>query len=303
LRSKASVAIALTAVSALLWGTSFPVISLAISGGLSPFLFVFVRFAIAAPVMLTATALARRNVTRLLASREVWALGFLNAVGFLCQFVGQKYTAASVAALLINLSVVMAAVGGAVFLRERIGRLGVVGVALALAGTAMVATGGDLASLSGGKLLGDTLYLVAAVVWAGYIVYAKKKTDERSLDPLSFASCIVAATAIFLIPAALVSWPSAPVSVASWEAIGYTVVFNTALPFVLYQAGLRHITASLSAVVLMLEILVAVLISVIFLGETFTVISGAGAVAVLASILMVSRPEVRRELIRRRKGA
>jgi DME family drug/metabolite transporter len=281
-------------ISAALWGTSFPVISVAIRGGLSPVFFVFVRFAIAAPLMLVVAASARSGVKALMRAKGVWILGFLNAVGFLCQFVGQKYTAASVAALLVNLSVVLAAAGGAVFLGERLGTLGVAGVLLAFAGTGLIATGGNLASLSGGQLFGDGLYMVSAVVWAGYIVYAKKKTDEQNWDPMALASCIVAATAVFLVPAAAVSWVPAKVSVGSWEAIGYTVVFNTAIPFVLYQAGLRHLTASLSAVALMLEIVVAVLISVAFIGgETFDIFSGAGAVAVVASILMVSRSEVR----------
>jgi drug/metabolite transporter (DMT)-like permease len=101
-------------------------------------------------------------------------------------------------------------------------------------------------------------------------------------------------TAVFVLPAALIAHlPSSSISALSWEAIAYTAVFNTAIPFVLYQAGLRQLTASLSAVVLMLEIVVAILISVLFLGETFTVLSALGAVAVLASILLVSGMEVR----------
>jgi drug/metabolite transporter (DMT)-like permease len=43
----------------------------------------------------------------------------------------------------------------------------------------------------------------------------------------------------------------------------------------------------------MLEIIVAVMISVAFLGETFTAIAWIGALAVLGSILLVSGVEIR----------
>lgn len=292
LRREAAVALVQTSISAALWGTSFPIISVAIKGGLNPVVFVFLRFAIAAPVMLVVAISLGRDLKGLLKSKAVWVLAFLNAVAFLCQFIGQAYTAASVAALLVNLSVVLATAGGAIFLGEKLGPLKVVGIVLAFVGTALIATNGDLDSLTSGRLFGDALYLVAALAWGGYIVYAKKKTNQQNWDPLAVASCIIALTTVFVIPAALVAQMPPSISVSSWEAIAYTAVFNTAIPYVLYQAGLRHLTASLSAVVLMSEIVVAVLISVLFLGETFTVLSAAGAVAVLASILLVSGLEV-----------
>lgn len=293
MRREAAVALAQTSLTAALWGTSFPVISVAIKGGLAPTVFVFLRFAIAAPLMLGLAMALGKDVGGLLRSRAVWIVGFFNAVGFLCQFVGQQYTDASVAALIVNLSVVFAALGGATLLGERLGRLKASGVVLAFAGTALLATNGDFSAVARGKLLGDALYLIAAVSWAGYIVYAKKKTDELRWDPTSVATAIVAVTALLVLPAAVVGGITLDISVASWEAIAYTAVFNTAIPFVLYQAGLRYLTATSSAVVLMLEIVVAVILSVAFLGETFTPLALSGAIAVLLSILLVSGTEIR----------
>ncbi len=292
MRREAGVALAETALTAVLWGTSFPVVSVGIKGGLDPRTFVFLRFAVAAPVMLAVASYFRRDVIVLLKSRAVWVVGLFNAVGFLCQFLGQQYTSASVAALLVNLSVVLAAAGGAVFLKERLGALKVAGVLLAVLGTVLITTNGDLSVVASSQALGDGYYLIAAVSWAGYIVYAKKKTDEDKWDPLAVAACIVTVTAVAVLPAALVAGFSAPLSAGSLEAIGYTGVFNTIVPFILYQAGLRHLSAGTSAVVLMLEILVAVLISVAFLGETLTSLAWVGAAAVLGSILLVSGIEL-----------
>ena len=292
MKREVAVALGQTSVTAALWGTSFPVISVALKGGLDPSLFVFLRFAVAGPMMLVIAIAARRGVGRLLRSKAVWVVAFFDAVGFLCQYVGQQRTPASVAALLVNLSVVLAAVGAAVFLGERLGAYKVTGVILAFAGTALIATNGNLASVAQSELVGDALYVLAAFAWAAYIVYAKKKTDEMDWDPFAASTCIVSLTALFLAPAALVSGGSVPTSSTAWEAVLYTAVFNTAVPFVLYQAGLKHLTAASSAIVLMLEVVVAVLISVAFLGETFSAVSLAGALAVLASIFLVSGVEV-----------
>lgn len=292
LKSGTAVALAQTAVSACLWGTSFPVIAVAIAGGLDPIVFVFLRFLVAAPLMLLAAVLLKKRVWALLRDKGVWVVAFFNAVGFLSQFVGQQFTGAAIAALLVNLSVIFAAIGGTALLGERLGTYKAIGVALAFIGTFLVASGGDLSTLNGGQLTGGTLYLLAALSWAGYIIYAKEKGDKGDWDPVAVAACIVTLTALFLVPAlAFVRGPF-PFSPGAWAAIAFTAGANTALPFVLYQAGLRRLTAAASAVVLTLEILVALGISVALLDESFTPVSLLGAVAILASILLVSGVEV-----------
>jgi drug/metabolite transporter (DMT)-like permease len=292
LRRKAGIALAETALAAALWGTSFPVVSVGIEGGLDPRTFVFLRFAIAAPVMLSMALILHRDVMPLFRSKALWVVGLFNAVGFLCQFIGQQHTEASVAALLVNMSVILAAIGAVVFLGERLGSFKVVGILLAVAGTFLITTNGHFGVVASGQVLGDALYLVAAVSWAGYILYSKKKMDEQRWDPLAAAACIVAVTAILVLPPALTAGFGPSLSPESLWAVGFTAVFNTVIPFVLYQRGLKVLTASSSAVVLMLEIVVAILISVTFRGETFTAFAWAGALAVLASIFLVSGVEV-----------
>jgi drug/metabolite transporter (DMT)-like permease len=287
------VALGQTAVTAVLWGTSFPVISVGIQQGLAPLTFVFLRFALAAPLMVAYASTSGKAVASLLRTRAVWVLGVLNAAGFLCQFVGQQYTPPSVAALLVNLSVILAALGGALFLGERLGRLKVAGVVLAVGGTALITTNGDLGTLTGSAAVGDSLYLVGAVTWAAYIVYAKKKTDELHWEPTSLAACVVAITAVVTAPAAAFGGVGALPSSSLLLVVAYTAVFNTAVPFVLYQRGLRYLTAGSSALVLMLEIVVAMVVSASILGEALTGIALLGAAMVLVSILFASGLELR----------
>ena len=291
MRNERTTALLQTGVTAVLWGTSFPVITVGIGAGLDPEVFAFLRFAIAAAPMLAVCSLLGKGMSGLLRSRAVWILAFFNAVGFVCQFVGQAHTSAAVASLLVNLSVVLAATGGAIFLGERMGAVKVIGVLAAFAGTVLLATKGDLALVTGGQLFGDSLYIVAAIAWACYIVYAKKKTDETKWDPVAVAAAIVTVTAVFLLPVALTASWGGLSSAVGWETVTYTALFNTALAFTLYQAGLRHLSASASAVVLVLEIVTAVAISTAFLGEVLNAFSWVGAALVIVSVLLVSLAE------------
>ena len=291
-RREAGIALAQTALAATMWGTSFPVVSLGIEGGLDPRTFVFLRFAIAAPVILGVASVLGRDVMPLLRNKALWVVGLFNAIGFVCQFVGQQYTEASVAALLVNMSVILAAIGAVVFLGERLGGFKIAGVILAFAGAFLITTNGEFNGVASGQGLGEALYLIAAVSWAGYILYSKKKMGEQNWDPLASAACIVAVTAILVAPVALTAGLGLPLSSESLWAVVFTAVFNTVIPFVLYQQGLKYLTASSSAVVLMLEIVVAILISVAFRGETFTAFAWVGAFAVLGSILLVSGVEI-----------
>lgn len=292
MRRENAVALAQTAVTALLWGTSFPVIGYAIRQGLDPRVFVFLRFGVAAPIMAAASLAMRKDLKGALQMKPVWALGLLNAIGFMCQFLGQAYTDASVAALLINLSILVAAAGSAIFLGERFGATKVAGVVMALVGTVLLTTRGDVSLVGRGQLFGDGLYLLAALTWGCYILYNKRVTDEKGWDPFSVTAAIIILTVVFLAPVLLTGGLDFGLSLLSWQAVLYTAVMNTAVPYVLYQSGLRHLTATSSAIVLMLEIVTAVLISVAFLGETMNTFSVAGAALVLISILLVSGLEL-----------
>lgn len=293
MRSDSSRALVQTALTGVLWGTSFPATSLGLKEGLEPTTFLFLRFAIAAALMVAFCGARGKSFLSLFLTKEVWIIGGLNTAGFLCQYIGQKFTDASVATLLVNLYVVMAVVGGALFLGERFGLWKSLGIVLAVVGTVLVATDGSLVGTGGGQLLGDFLFIIAALTWAGYIVYAKMKTDKYGWDPVTLAAAIVTVTAVLVAPIAAFVGVGEIGSGGLW-IIAYTAVVNTAVPYILYQQGLRYLTASTSALILTLQIIVGVGVSVAFLGEVLGTIAWVGAGIILASVLLVSGLEVRK---------
>src|SRR2546428_14117339 len=93
LTKETTVALAETSATGLLWGTSFPVIEFGIASGIDPRVFAFLRFALAAPIMIALARFQGKPLRAVLRMKPAWILGFLNAVGFLCQFLGQGDTA------------------------------------------------------------------------------------------------------------------------------------------------------------------------------------------------------------------
>ncbi|HUI86354.1 MAG TPA: hypothetical protein VLY21_04280, partial [Nitrososphaerales archaeon] len=61
-----------TALAGVLWGTSFPVITYGIGQGLDPRLFVFLRFASAAPLMVVVALVLRKKILATLRKKSVW---------------------------------------------------------------------------------------------------------------------------------------------------------------------------------------------------------------------------------------
>lgn len=96
-------------------------------------------------------------------------------------------------------------------------------------------------------------------------------------------------TTIPLLPTAAFSMENVfALSWNAWLAVVYTAILCWVVPYYLWLKGLKHISPVTSAVVFLTEIVVAVAISTIFLGEILTVISGIAVAFIIIAILLVS---------------
>jgi drug/metabolite transporter (DMT)-like permease len=73
----------------------------------------------------------------------------------------------------------------------------------------------------------------------------------------------------------------------TWAAFALVAVFGTLVPFGLYLAGLRHISAAHANVTSMLERVVAAGVAYLLLGETLDGLQLAGAALVLAGLVLL----------------
>jgi drug/metabolite transporter (DMT)-like permease len=287
LLDNAKKAVLLTIVAGFLWGTSFPVIKIGLQY-MDAYTFVFLRFLTASLVMLAILLFKHGFSFNFSQKRLVLFLGVVNGVAYLMEYVGMVFTTASKSSLLINLSAVWVALLCPIVLGEHLGAKKTVGVTVSLLGVFLTTTNLNFASLRQGTIMGDLLVVGAGVAWAVFMVYNK---------PVANASkSLIQPMTLLLICTLLPLLPIAPFSAGviftlpleAWLVILFTAVLCWVVPYYLWLKGLQHLSPVTSAIVLLTEIVVAVTISTLFLGEVFTVISGIGAVLIIIAILLVS---------------
>jgi drug/metabolite transporter (DMT)-like permease len=280
-------AIFLTILAGIMWGTSFPVIKIGLNY-VDPYQFVFLRFLVAALLMLALMILTKRVTKSPTQKKLVLILGVANGVAYLIQYVGMNYTSAAKASLLINLSAIWVALLSPALLSERLGSKKILGVICGIIGVFLVTTNLNLAILNEGQLSGDLLLVISGIVWAFFMIYNKKlvKSSTSLLESMTWMlppTLIPMIPFLFLSSTIIIALP-----IQAWLAIFYTAIFCWIIPYYLWLEGLKSISASTSTILLLSEIVVAVSVSAIFLGEIITIISGIGALFIILAIVLVS---------------
>ena len=280
-------AVLMTILAGFLWGTSFPAIKIGLQY-MDPYTFVFLRFLTASLTMLLILVITGKASFNFNKKRLVIFLGVVNGVAYMLEYVGMASTTASKSSLFINLSAVWVALLCPLLLRERLGGKKAVGVGVSMAGVVLMTTNLNVASLTQGSIIGDILVVGAGIAWAIFMVYNKPLANSSKSLVLPMTLLLVF-TLIPLLPTGLLSAGSfASLPLEAWLAILYTAVLCWVLPYYLWIKGLQHLSPATSAIVLLTEIVVAVTISTLFLGEVFTAISGLGAILIVVAILFVS---------------
>jgi len=259
----------LTAVTAV-WGWTFVLVKDAISQyPVAPFL--ALRFALAVAVMLP---IARRLPGRR-ALRAGGIIGVAVALGYALQTYGMQDTSPGVAGLITGLFVVFTPVIDH-FFGARIPPRTVVAVAVALAGTVL------LAGTGGGPVVsvGDLLVLAGALFFALQIVLLSRLGPGLSAADLAAVQMAVC----FVIFSASGSTTFHPPSGTVWFAVVITGVFASALAFFLQAWAQKHLSATRAALIMAMEPAWALFFAVVLTGESMNAVQGLGAALVLIAV-------------------
>ena len=279
-------ALLLTIIASSLWGTSFPAIKIGLQY-MDAYTFVFLRFFFALLIMF-AVVLFTKKFSFSFNKRLILFLGCINGIAYLLQYIGMSYTSASKSSLLVNLTVVWVALLSPMLLKEKLGRKKLIGVILSLLGIVFVTTNLDFQSFGIGNIMGDFIVIAAGMIWALFILYNKPLVNETKNLAMSL-SWLLFFTIFPLIPVVPFSANNfLTLPWEAWMAIIYTAIFCWNIPYYIWSKGLRKISPVTSTVILLNEIIVSVIISTIFLGESLTVVTGIGAILIIMAIILVT---------------
>ncbi|OKK03466.1 multidrug transporter [Streptomyces sp. CB03234] len=270
---------------ALLWGSAFLWIKLALHSGLTPSQIAFARSALGAAVLLVLARAARRRLPR---DRGTWghlvvAALFCNALPFLLFGIGERTVDSGLAGVLHATTPLWSVLIGAVIGLERAirpVRLG--GLLLGFAGTLVIFAPWQTTGLLGG---GAFALLGASASYAVGFAYMGSRLTGRGTDPLALSAAqLVAATALAT-PAVLVDGVT-PVhlDVRAVLAVAVLGICSTGFTFYLSYRLIADEGATSTATVGYLLPVVSVGLGAIVLDEELGPRVIVGAAVVLAGV-------------------
>jgi drug/metabolite transporter, DME family len=158
--------------------------------------------------------------------------------------------------------------------------LAAIGVAL------LVAAGGGEADANLGGIL---LAVLAGTGYGAYTVLAKRLLD-RGAEPIGVMAAGFGSAGVLLVPVLFLAGPSFLADPGGIAMVLYLGAIPTALAYVLFARGLRHLSSGETTTLVLAEPLTAVLLGVIVLGEQPAPIAIAGAGCILAGLAVLALP-------------
>jgi len=279
-------------LTTLFWGGSFLFTKIGVAT-IPPQLFVLTRFILATAIMLLVCAGRLRKLDYGTITRGMTvgiALGLTN----LSFVFGIQGTSISRAGVLNNLFVLFIPVITKIVWRDRIGRVNTAGIALAVAGIVLLATGGG-----GGFNRGDFFSTFCAFLIACHIISVSKvlKDDDVFLITLvQFATVsLIAGVATLLLPL-----PAFTFTTPAVMSIIYCAVLPTVFCFTLQNIYQRYVTPTRAGLIYTLDPVWSLIAGFFVLGERLNSREwiGCGIIFMAALLPLLFRLSTESRLIR-----
>ncbi|MEP7023616.1 MAG: DMT family transporter [Actinomycetota bacterium] len=278
------------ALLALIWGSAFLWIKLAIRG-FSPVEVTFARLALGAAVLFPVVLARHEAVPR---SARMWAhiavaALFANAVPYLLFAVAEQTVSSSTAGI-INATTPLWTVVLAVAVRHQksVTAWQAAGLMAGFGGALLIFSPWNSASplISAGALE----CLVASASYAVSYIYMDRYVARQGIGPIALSACQLLAAAVMLAIALAVTGAPAP-QPSAVSLIGVVVlgIIGTGVAYVLNYQIIASDGATVASTVTYLLPVVAIVLGVLVLGEDVTAIVLAGIALVLAGVALTRR--------------
>jgi drug/metabolite transporter (DMT)-like permease len=272
----------------LLWAGNF-VVGRAASDEVPPIMLAFARHFIALLFLLPFGWFAmKRDMRRYWDLRwQLLRVSLAGMVAFnLLVYIGLHSTTASNAQLMNSAIPVLIVLFGAVFLRQRLSAMQIVGLLLSCVGVLTIILHGDFSRLVALQFShGDLIVFSAMVSFALFSVWLRSFPADMNRLGLLGAQFVVAV--VVLIPFVLweyVSGVRATWSPAALAAMFYVGLAPSLLANLLYMFGIARVGAARAGLFIHLVPLYGAIMSIAFLGESVHIYHAIGMVAIIAGL-------------------
>lgn len=282
----------------ILWGSTYLAIKIGIET-FPPFIMAGARFFVAGTILfLAATRTADFEMPRL----EHWKTSFV--VGTLLLLGGNggvviasQYVSSSVTALLVATEPFFIVLLSWLWLKhERPGIRTVTGLAIGFVGVALLILGqaatGTSSGTGYGLWIGTFAVIAAALSWAAGSIYGLRSPVPRSSLLTAGMYMISGGIMLFFVSLLRGEWWASDftaISIRSWLAVGYLIIFGSLIGFTAYSWLLKNAQPSMVATYAYVNPVIAVLLGWGIAGESLTGQMLMGAATVIVSVALITR--------------
>ncbi len=288
--------LALTSVS-FLWGTSFAAAKTGLAE-LTPMNLVALRCSIASLVfsiillsMRTGNKIERTDFVKFA------VLGFLAITSyFYIQCTGLQYTTTIHSALIMATSPIFTGIFSSILGWEHLTMLSSLGILTAFTGVATIVTNGQFADiLHLDTIKGDLLLFINAIVWSGFTLYGKNILQKYR--PFVAMAYIHLFGTVLLIPFVFIANPLSPIplldqiskiSAPTVAAAMYLGLLCSVYAYFIWYTGVEKIGAVRTAVFSYFNPLFAIIAGILFMKESITLFTLAGAIMVITGVYVTN---------------
>ena len=264
---------------AIVWGASYLA-----AKAITPFATVpamlSVRFAIATLAMVAIWLIRRKRFSRTDVILGI-IFGFTQSAIMSVETFGLKITSATNAGLLISLTIIFTPIMESAWNKRWLPRSFFLAAVGAIVGVALLVTGNGIQEPN----FGDLLLFIAAIVRAVHVTAQGVLTRNREASSFNMIlmQCLTATVVFFVFDVQGAFDAIESFGPAQWAGTLFLALFCSVFAFVAQLWAIRRTSASRSSLLLATEPIWAVVIAVIFGGETLALLGIIGAIVIIAS--------------------
>lgn len=223
--------------------------------------------------------------------RRILALSLLGGATFSSlQFIALQHTSALNASIFNSFAPAVIVAGGALFFKERLGPLNLVGVALSFVGVMVIVSRADYETFAAFTFnKGDVILLANMGIWAIYSVFLRIRP---AIHQMSFTFMLAVISGLSLIPFGVTEHVKGFTFKFDWltlAVLAYVTVFSGALAYVFWNRGMENLGAARGGAFLHLIPFYGAVLATTLLGESLQFFHVAGCALILTGVWFAAR--------------
>ncbi len=212
------------------------------------------------------------------------------AINMLLFIKGLQYTSPIHASVIVTITPILVLIMSAIYLKEKITALKIVGILLAFIG-AIVLTVYGKSSLEGDNItLGNSLILINVTAYSIYIILIKKLTYKY--HPFTFIKWLFLFGLLLVIPfgySELIATDFTKFTPYAYFAVAFVVIGATFGTYILNPLALQHLKASTVSIFIYMQPVIAGIFAIIMGSDSVTAVKLIAAVLIFSGVYLVTK--------------